>query len=353
MTLRGKETYSGVSIMRKLLAALATIAAITIMTASALAQYDPEVRLSQQLVADQGLFFGLAESNVMGMAVSRDQGADPNVTLSRLGLKPETVFGKDLGILKRPFNTSSWPILTWAVYLGNEKAVNLLLRAGARVNGADEYGATALHWAAQTGRHSIAKALLNNGAYCQARDFKGATPKDWAMMSSQYDLVRLIDSRSCRVQPIGDEDQDGVPDDIDQCPGTPLGAPVDERGCWIVAYAAFFDFDRAVIKSQFLSHIQQAARVLANNPNVNVRVVGHTDYVGSDSYNYTLGLRRAQAVIRELVRNGVAPGRLTDESRGENEPIETNSTSAGRARNRRVEIHVDQQLGIVGIQPSN
>ncbi|MDR2368599.1 MAG: ankyrin repeat domain-containing protein [Deltaproteobacteria bacterium] len=335
--------------MRKSLTLLVALAIVSLgATAGALAQYDPEVSLSRQLVADQGLFFGLAESNIQGMAVSRDQGADPNVSLSRLGLKPETVFGKNLAILKQPFNSSSWPILTWAVYLGDEKAVNLLLRAGARVNAPDEYGATALHWAAQTGRYAIAKALLNNGASCQARDFRGATPKDWAMMSSQYDLVRLIDSRSCRVMPVGDEDQDGVPDNLDQCPGTPLGAPVDERGCWIVAYAAFFDFDKSYIKSEYLPHIQQSARVLANNPGVNVTVVGHTDNVGSDEYNYNLGLRRAQSVIRELVKNGVAAGRLTPESRGESEPIETNSTRAGRARNRRVEIHVNQQLGITG-----
>jgi outer membrane protein OmpA-like peptidoglycan-associated protein len=329
------------------MAAMVAVAIVSLAaTMGALAQYDPEVRLSRQLVADQGLFFGLSENNIMGMSVSRDQGADPNVSLSRLGLKPEVVFGKDLAILKQPFNSRSWPILTWAVYLGNEQAVNLLLRAGARVNAPDEYGATALHWAAQTGRYKIAKILLNNGASCQARDFRGATPKDWAMMSSQYDLVRLIDSRSCRVQNIGDEDGDGVPDDRDQCPGTPLGAPVDERGCWIVAYAAFFDFDKSIIKSEFLPHIQQAARVLSNNPDVNVRVVGHTDYVGSDSYNYGLGLRRAQSVIRELVKNGVSPGRLTEDSRGETEPIDTNSTRAGRARNRRVEIHVAQPAGV-------
>jgi outer membrane protein OmpA-like peptidoglycan-associated protein len=322
-----------------------------LMSAAAQAQYNPGADLARQSVADQGLFFALSQGDIQAMAVARDQGADPNVTLSRVGLKPETAFGKNLKVLKQPFNTTSWPILTWAVHLGNEAAVNLLLRAGARVNAADEYGVTALHWAARDGRHSIAKILLNNGAYCQSADFKGATPKDWAMMSSQYDLVRLFDSRSCRVQTVGDEDRDGVPDNVDQCPGTPLGAPVDGRGCWVVAYAAFFDFDKSVIKSQFLPHIQQAARVLANNPGVNVSVVGHTDSVGTDAYNYGLGLRRAQAVIRELVNNGVSPGRLLADSKGESQPIDTNATGDGRARNRRVEIHVDQPVGIIGATP--
>ncbi|MDR1050489.1 MAG: OmpA family protein [Deltaproteobacteria bacterium] len=330
--------------MKRLSIAAAALMLLSI-SAAALAQTGPEARLSQQLTADVGMFYALSDGDVAAMAALRDQGADPNATLARVGLKPKVVFDEDLPIFTQPFNTTSWPLLTWAVYLNDEQAVSMLLRAGARVNSPDEYGATPLHWAAWAGRHSIAKLLLNNGASCTSRDFKQRTAKDWAVMVSQYDVVRLIDSRSCRTPQIGDEDQDGVPDDRDQCPGTPLGAPVDERGCWIVAYAAFFDFDRAVIKSEFLPHIQQAARVLSNNPDVNVSVVGHTDHVGSESYNYTLGLRRAQAVVRELVRNGVSPARLQEDSRGENEPVADNATSSGRARNRRVEIHVAQPLG--------
>ncbi|MDR3203490.1 MAG: OmpA family protein [Deltaproteobacteria bacterium] len=332
--------------MRRLLVALAVVA---VMTAELGAQnFDPEVIVSRQLTADQGLFFALAQSNIVTMGAMRDQGADPNINLSRLGLKPQIIFDPDLPIFKQPFNTAGWPILTWAVYLNNEKAVNLLLRAGARVNAPDEYGATALHWAAWAGRHSVAKILLNNGANCQALDFKGRTPKDWAIMVSQSDMIRLIDSRSCRAPLDGDADRDGVPDSRDQCPGTPLGAPVDDRGCWVVAYAAFFDFDRAIIKKEFLPHIRQAARVLSNNPDIDVVIEGHTDYVGTEEYNYGLGLRRAQAVKRELVRNGVSASRLSETSKGENQPIEDNSTSKGRSRNRRVEIHVTQQPRVGG-----
>jgi outer membrane protein OmpA-like peptidoglycan-associated protein len=255
------------------------------------------------------------------------------------------VFDESLAIFGQPFNTSGWPILTWAVYLDDPKAVNLLLRAGARVNAPDEYGATPLHWAAWAGRHSLAKLLLNNGANCAAKDFKGRTPKDWATMVSQVDIIRLLESRTCRPG-INDEDRDGVHDDYDQCPGTPFGAPVDNRGCWIVAYATFFDFDKSIIKTEFLPHIQQAARILVNNPSVAVDLVGHTDNKGSDAYNYGLGQRRAQAVKRELVRNGVSASRLSEVSRGESEPIADNYTRSGRARNRRVEIHVTQPPGV-------
>jgi outer membrane protein OmpA-like peptidoglycan-associated protein len=303
---------------------------------------DPEVRVAQQLVADQGLFFALAQGDTSAMAALRDQGADPNASLSRLGLKPEEIFTVKPQILTQPFSTAGWPLLTWAVYLDNKDAVNLLLRAGARVNAPDEYAATALHWAAWAGRYEIAKILLNNGASCQARDFKGRTAKDWAIMVSQTDLIRLLDSRSCKRPSVNDEDQDGVPDHLDQCPGTPLGAPVDDRGCWIVAYATFFDFDKAIIKREFLPYIEQAAKVLVNNPGIYVSLVGHADAIGTDEYNYGLGLRRAAAVKQVLVKNGVESSRLSEDSMGESQPIDTNSTSAGRARNRRVEIHVTQ-----------
>ncbi|MDR2422019.1 MAG: ankyrin repeat domain-containing protein, partial [Deltaproteobacteria bacterium] len=241
---------------------------------------------TQRLIAEQGLFFSLARNDVANMAALRDQGADPNATLTRVGLKAKDVFDPRLSIFAKPFDAFSpagWPILTWAVYLNNPEATRLLLRAGARVGGTDEYGATALHWAAWAGQHELAKQLLNNGANCKARDFKGRTPKDWAIMVSNVDMIRLLDSRSCRGGD-GDEDQDGVVDSLDMCPGTPLGAQVDERGCWIVAYATFFDFNRAVIKPEFLPHVRQAARVLANNPGIQVALVGHTDSVGSDEF---------------------------------------------------------------------
>jgi outer membrane protein OmpA-like peptidoglycan-associated protein len=329
--------------MPKVRAALTAIAALLALAVPALAQdFDPEADQARLLIAERGLFFSLSENNIQAMATYRDQSADPNVTLQMLGLKPATVFDPSLPIFKQPFNTGGWPILTWATYLGNEPAVNLLLRAGARVNAPDEYGATPLHWAAWAGRHSVAKLLLNNGADCQARDFKRRTPKDWAVMARQTDTVRLLDGRTCKPQPDGDEDGDGVPDSLDQCPGTPRGAPVDSRGCWIVAYAAFFDFDRDVVKREFLPHIQAAARILNENPGISVYLEGHTDSRGTDAYNYDLGLRRANAVRFALGRFGVNVDRISIASEGEGKPIASNGTSAGRARNRRVELHVDQ-----------
>jgi OOP family OmpA-OmpF porin len=131
-----------------------------------------------------------------------------------------------------------------------------------------------------------------------------------------------------------------VPDHLDLCPNTPLGVQVDERGCWVVAYANFFDFGQAAVKSQYLPHLANAAEVIKNHPGLKVEIQGHTDAVGSDEYNLKLGLKRAEAVREALAANGVAADRLSVSSRGERQPIADNQKAKGRSLNRRVEIHV-------------
>jgi outer membrane protein OmpA-like peptidoglycan-associated protein len=128
---------------------------------------------------------------------------------------------------------------------------------------------------------------------------------------------------------------------------------VDERGCWVIAYATFFDFNRAVIKRQFLPYIRQAAQVLVNSPDIKVALIGHTDAIGTEAFNYDLGLRRALAVQNELIRQGVSSNRLGILSQGETAPIATNQTAAGRAKNRRVEIHVAQPGALDGYTPGD
>jgi OOP family OmpA-OmpF porin len=135
-----------------------------------------------------------------------------------------------------------------------------------------------------------------------------------------------------------DADRDGVCDDVDLCPDTPLGAMVDERGCWIAAFAQYFDFDKAEVKKKYLPNIRQAADILNVNPNLRVVVAGHTDDRGSYQYNMELGAKRAEAVRKWLIRYGVSPNRLGIKSYGETRPIASNKNAAGRARNRRVEF---------------
>jgi OOP family OmpA-OmpF porin len=155
------------------------------------------------------------------------------------------------------------------------------------------------------------------------------------MVSEIFGVARIVTAAVCP-----DADGDNICDDRDRCPNTPKGAPVDDRGCWIAAYSQFFDFDKAVVKKDFLPRIKLAADILQANPHVTISVTGHTDAKGAEAYNFKLGLRRAEAVRDKLVEYGVDPKRLRVESFGETSPIADNKTEEGRAKNRRVEINV-------------
>ncbi|MBS0123317.1 OmpA family protein [Thetidibacter halocola] len=99
-----------------------------------------------------------------------------------------------------------------------------------------------------------------------------------------------------------------------------------------------FPTGSATVASSFLPALREVARSLNAHPNTTVRVVGHTDTVGTAAFNQQLSQDRALAVARILVRDGVSSSRITYTGRGYNEPIASNATAAGRAQNRRVEI---------------
>jgi outer membrane protein OmpA-like peptidoglycan-associated protein len=109
-----------------------------------------------------------------------------------------------------------------------------------------------------------------------------------------------------------------------------------------VSSEASFDFDRAELRPEFKPTLNQVADVLYNDPNQRLRVVGHTDSQGSEAYNQGLSERRAQATANYLISQGVAASQVVVEGRGESEPRADNSTAAGRAQNRRVEIFLQQ-----------
>lgn len=79
---------------------------------------------------------------------------------------------------------------------------------------------------------------------------------------------------------------------------------------------------------------------LARNPEVRIKIIGHTDNVGKDAANQKLSDGRANAVRADLIERGIAPERLEAEGRGESQPIDTNDTEEGRQNNRRVEIEI-------------
>ena len=100
----------------------------------------------------------------------------------------------------------------------------------------------------------------------------------------------------------------------------------------------------ATNKTRILSRSEQALNdlymYLARNPQVRIKIIGHTDNVGKDEANQKLSDGRANAVMNELIERGISADRLQAEGRGETQPIDTNDTEEGRQNNRRVEIEI-------------
>ncbi len=94
----------------------------------------------------------------------------------------------------------------------------------------------------------------------------------------------------------------------------------------------------AVVAPGFRPALRSVSQSLQRYPNSSVRVVGHTDNVGTAAFNNQLSQERALSVARELIGNGTSAGRISVSGRGFYEPIASNASAQGRAENRRVEI---------------
>jgi outer membrane protein OmpA-like peptidoglycan-associated protein len=99
-----------------------------------------------------------------------------------------------------------------------------------------------------------------------------------------------------------------------------------------------FGVDQADIQSRFYPVLDDVADTLRQYPQTLIDVVGHADSTGADDYNQVLSERRASSVASYLVSRGVMRDRLFVAGRGETQPIASNATEDGRARNRRVEV---------------
>jgi len=135
-----------------------------------------------------------------------------------------------------------------------------------------------------------------------------------------------------------DSDKDGVYDDQDQCPGTPVGAKVNAVGCWTLD-SVLFDFDKAEIKPEGFPLLDAIVVILKKNPAMSVELAGHTDNVGTEAYNMDLSMRRSNAVAAYLVDKGILRNRLATTGFGFKNPAALNGTKFGRSLNRRVELN--------------
>ena len=113
------------------------------------------------------------------------------------------------------------------------------------------------------------------------------------------------------------------------------------RGVVINLPDILFEFDRANLTPEAHRTIAEISDVLRGVRHRNLSVEGHTDSVGTVRYNKQLSLRRAESVVREISRNGVPAEQMRVEGFGEGAPIATNNSEAGRARNRRVEVIIE------------
>jgi outer membrane protein OmpA-like peptidoglycan-associated protein len=102
----------------------------------------------------------------------------------------------------------------------------------------------------------------------------------------------------------------------------------------------FFKFDKYDLESESLSSLRRLLKFLQENPNVNILISGHTDNVGSVSYNLNLSLQRAKSVQNYLVNEGMHPGRVMVEGKGDKEPMVPNTSSQNQALNRRITIKI-------------
>jgi len=154
--------------------------------------------------------------------------------------------------------------------------------------------------------------------------------------------------------PPGDEDQDGVTDDRDRCPGTPRGVAVDANGCpqkgSITLEGVTFEYNSAMLQAGSLNILDDVADGLKKHPRLKVELQGHTDSKGPDAYNLTLSQKRADAVRAYLIKDGVPTTQITAKGYGEGQPIADNKTDAGRAQNRRVVMFVIDNPGEVEVK---
>lgn len=107
-----------------------------------------------------------------------------------------------------------------------------------------------------------------------------------------------------------------------------------------LAADVLFDFDKSVLKNEGKAELDELARKVNALDLEVVIAIGHTDSIGSDAYNQKLSVRRAESVKAYLVSRRIPPNRIYTEGKGEKQPVASNKTRDGRAKNRRVEIEV-------------
>ena len=148
----------------------------------------------------------------------------------------------------------------------------------------------------------------------------------------------VVDGQGCEL----DGDGDGVLNTADLCPHTAAGVEVDVTGCEIAQPIRLrgvnFHHDTANLTEEAMSILDGVARTLLSHPEMRLEVAGHTDSSGDDAYNLDLSQQRSETVRSYLVSKGLNADMFSAHGYGEERPVASNATAAGRAENRRVEL---------------
>jgi len=175
--------------------------------------------------------------------------------------------------------------------------------------------------------------ILDNEDYCP--DVYGEAPRGCPQVcidDNDGDGIDNVDD-TCIDDPEtrnGFEDGDGCPDEV----------PPELSDLAGIMEGIQFDTDKDTIKADSKPNIDNAVAVMKKYPTVRVRVVGHTDIQGGYKHNIDLSRRRAEAVQKYMVEAGVEPDRIQTAGVGPDQPIDSNETAPGRARNRRIEFQI-------------
>lgn len=140
-----------------------------------------------------------------------------------------------------------------------------------------------------------------------------------------------------------DDDKDGISNNIDECQNTPMGYIVDEVGCDVlINLKVLFENDSADINIKKNDTIKEFSKFLLAHPSYNTHIIGHTSVSRKETpqYNMQLSIKRANNVKKLLIKLGIDESRIIAEGRGQTEPIASNETRLGQAKNRRIEANL-------------
>lgn len=128
--------------------------------------------------------------------------------------------------------------------------------------------------------------------------------------------------------------------ELEQIEGVDVSRPAEDELNVVMKNDILFDFDSHALRSASRTTLRDLGRVLVDYPDTDIVVEGHTDSVGTDSYNQALSVRRARAVRDFLMDSGVVGSRISAIGYGESQPVASNQSADGRQLNRRVEIEI-------------